>query len=73
MNLFLGYEEIMLFFFFFSFFFFWGGGRGHYQNLTILVGHFYPFLGQDIEWEYFLGPQNFKYFLSMPNIPDTLG
>ena len=51
-----------------------GWGRRSLLNCTILVGYFYtffPFYGQNTEWEYILGPHNFKIFLGMPNVPHT--
>ena len=44
------------------------GGRGHYEIGLFFLGggvisiQFRAFKGQDTEWEYFFGPQNFKYF-----------
>ena len=44
-----------------------GGGGGVIKKSDFFGGevisiHFKTFQGQDTEWEYFLGPQNFKLF-----------
>ena len=55
--------------------FFCRGGEGVITKLYYFGGLFlyifFPFYGQNTEWEYILGPHNFKFFLGMPNIPHT--